>query len=330
MICVLGDIHFRDDKDYFRSTCESFLDWFKNWSYNSLENTLILAGDLVEKNLLTGVVTDYLERFSNYSRFKEIHIVVGNHDLKKVNDIPQLSYEFYSQKKNIRFYKEISEIEIEDKRILLLPYYKGLNDKGLSMRDFYSNLYQDSEYQKHYDLVVGHVLEPSVSPDTAVDCISNLEKLDCTRVCLGHVHTKDSNPSLYLGSVFAGKKNENGSRTYLIIDKDVYREEKLPLFNEFLTVVYPQSLPRSKALNPIYTILNCNNETTAKELYKNVYIRNVVSSLEDEDSSSSEFDRDFNSVKNLDISALFTTFLQDPKRSIPLEVQKMCKPLLTI
>ena len=91
----LGDIHFRDDKEYFRATSEEFLNWYKDWELNIEENYLFLLGDLVESALLTGTVADFLEKFAVYSKFKEVHICVGNHDIRKFNDENQLAYEFY-------------------------------------------------------------------------------------------------------------------------------------------------------------------------------------------------------------------------------------------
>ena len=92
-ICILGDIHFRDDKPYFVETCEKFLDWYNNDSFNSKDNDLILLGDLVERPTLSGRVAEFLERFYNYTKFRSIHIVVGNHDLKRHFGVEQLAYD---------------------------------------------------------------------------------------------------------------------------------------------------------------------------------------------------------------------------------------------
>ena len=102
MIAILGDIHFSSSKDYFIATCESFLSWFKSWKVNSSENSLILAGDIVQSSINGGIVIDFLERFYTYSRFKEIHIVVGNHDCKISDGRSQLAYEFYKNNPDVQ------------------------------------------------------------------------------------------------------------------------------------------------------------------------------------------------------------------------------------
>ena len=83
MIACLGDIHFRADKPYFIKICNDFIDWFTTWDYNNSSNTLILAGDLTEFNVNSGLVIDFLERFYISYKFKAIHICVGNHEKKK-------------------------------------------------------------------------------------------------------------------------------------------------------------------------------------------------------------------------------------------------------
>ena len=186
----LGDIHFRDDKEYFRATSEEFLNWYKDWELNIEENYLFLLGDLVESALLTGTVADFLEKFAVYSKFKEVHICVGNHDIRKFNDENQLAYEFYRNKENFHVYDEISKVEVEGKKFLMLPYFKGTNFYGYTMSDYYGNLYKDEVYKEHFDAVLGHFNEESIIFGSSSDCVKNLEKLDSDRIILGHIHTR--------------------------------------------------------------------------------------------------------------------------------------------
>ena len=105
MICILGDIHFNSSKSFYRDICESFLEWYEDWEYNSSSNTLILAGDLVESAANAGIVIDWLTRFLDHSKFKHIHICVGNHDKKIISDVPQLAYEFYKSSSKVSVYE---------------------------------------------------------------------------------------------------------------------------------------------------------------------------------------------------------------------------------
>ena len=311
MICILGDIHFNASKDYFRATCEAFLEWFNNWKLNYPSNILILAGDLVQDSVNGGVVVRYLERFFQYSRFKEVHVVVGNHDLKKVHNISQLAYDFYRDKPNFYVYDSITEVVLDTKKFLMLPYFTGLNSDGLSMSELYSNIHTNPAFSNDYDAVVGHVCGEDTSFPGAADCIKNLDKLS-GRVCLGHIHTRFTNPSRYLGSIYAGNKTENDdTRAAWVLKEDgSWYEDKLPVFNEFLTVTYPEKLPVSKAIVPIYTVLNCASENNAIQHYGKIYIRRTT--LADKDIRSAKNandDQNISNIRNLSTKQLFKEFI---------------------
>ena len=62
-IAILGDIHFTSRKKYFTDVCYYFLDWYLNWPTNNNNNSLILAGDLVDSHVNGGIVIDLLEKF---------------------------------------------------------------------------------------------------------------------------------------------------------------------------------------------------------------------------------------------------------------------------
>jgi hypothetical protein len=329
MICVLGDLHLRSDKDYFIETCKKFISWFSTWKYNTKGNNLILAGDLVEQAAPGGLTISFLEQFINASRFDSVHICVGNHDEKKINCISQLAYEFLNEKPNVFIYKKATEICIENKKILVLPYYVGINELGLVMNEYYSSLYKNRAFRGNHDLIVGHFAGEDCSFAGAPDCIQNLDKLK-GRLCLGHIHVRDANPSRYIGSVFACRKNENDStRAAWILGDDDVIEDRLPMFNEFLTVSYPNPLPSSNALVPIYTISNCGNESTAKSLYGDIFIRKITASSEDVSLAKKEFlERQFLSIKDINMLDLFKDFLSSRETPFSTEVVKECNSAL--
>lgn len=331
MIVILGDIHFRDDKDYFCQICEKFLEWFDTWELNTPENTLLLAGDLVERNLLTGKVADYLERFAKYSKFQAVHVCVGNHDLKTVYNEAQLAYEFYRNKDTFHLYTEITPITVEGQRILILPYYTGQNPQGLTMPEFYSNLWRNPVYNMvSWDLVLGHFSAPDTGFGSQVDVIDNLEKLDVKKVCLGHIHTRFADPGKYIGSVFAGKKGENDPSRAAWYFADGWKEYRLPKFNEFLEVSYPDPLPRTDALVPIYTVLNCANELIAREKYGNIALRKTTPAASDFSKQTLvNFDDRFLSIKNMKQDELFRAFIQE-NPDLPSDVIIECKEALGI
>lgn len=327
MIAILGDIHFSSSRPWFIDVSKAFLKWFKEWEVNNSNNTLILVGDLVHVCLNGGLVISFLEEFVNSSNFKEIHICVGNHDKKKQDGIDQLAYEFYKIKPNIHIYEEITAVDIEDNKILFLPYYVGLNKYNLPMNEYYSNLYRDSNWNNvHYNLIVGHCAMEDASFRGNPDCILNLDKLNPDRICLGHIHTRFVNPNVYIGSIFANRRNENDyNRAAWILDNKVWKEEKLPTFCEFDVVSYPEELPKTTALVPIYTILNCSSEALAKKKYGDVHIRKVTKDTYDINfSKQSDKSRKFNSIKDMNIKQLFNSFVSEQTPPLSTNVIDTC------
>lgn len=329
-ICILGDLHFRSDRDFFIQVCEEFLKWFKAWDKNAPSNELVLAGDLVESATSPGGLTiSFLERFYQSSRFNKIHICVGNHDLKKINSISQLAYDFFEYKENIVIYRVATETTIASKKALILPYFSGLNEYNQTLAEYYSSIPDNPRFSNDYDLVVGHFSGSDASFPGATDCVQNLEKFS-GRICLGHIHTRTTNPQRYLGSIFAGRKNENDyTRSAWILENDTWYEDQLPLFNEFLTVTYPEDLPKSKALIPIYTVLNCGSEALAKQKYRDICIRRVSSEFEEQSVKSTlDLDRQFSSIRDLDTKALFEEFIKTQDPPLSDAVIEDCKNLM--
>ena len=331
MIAILGDIHFSSLRDYFTEASAQFIKWFTSWEKNRKGNNLILAGDLVQNALNGGVVVSYLEEFYTSSRFDHIYIVVGNHDLKKVNGIDQLAYSFYSLKDNVSIYTEPTEVVIENKRVLMLPYFDDVDKKGRSMAELYSSIYKGTEFSNKYDLVVGHFAGRDASFPGSVDCIENLEKINTKKLCLGHIHTRMTDPKKYIGSVFANRKGEeDNTRAAWILDGDTWYEDRLPVFVEFLEVTYPNSLPSSGALVPVYTVLNCSSEALAKSLYGDIYIRRVKADLNDSPLKHREFQDIFSSTKHTDIETLFNKFISIKTPPLDPAVEEKCREALLV
>lgn len=330
MVVFMGDIHLRDDKEYFKIICMNFLDWYKSWELNRPGNSLVLAGDLVENALLTGTVADYLEKFAMYSRFDGVYVCVGNHDIRKVNDANQLAYEFLKNKPTFHIYEEVSEIDVDGRKGLLLPYFKGVNYFGQTMGEYYGSLWNNPRFQKHYDFVLGHFNDESIVFGGELDVVRNLDKLDAGRILLGHIHTRYIRPDRYIGSVFACKKGENdSSRAVQILDDEGWREEPLPVFNEFINVTYPDRLPKSKCQVPIYTILNCGSESVARSKYGNVFIKKVTSNLVDSTVRRRvSWDSGFETIKNLNMMDMFDEFAKIQNPPLSQDVIDECKGYL--
>ena len=165
------------------------------------------------------------------------------------------------------------------------------------------------------------------------DCVSKISEIKTKKLILGHIHTRFVTPEVYIGSVFACKKNENdNTRCAFIYENNVWKQESLPKFIEFLSVLYPNSLPKSDALTPVYTILNCNSEEVALQKYGFINIKRVTLDLVESTTSkkADNMDRQFSSVKELNISDLLTSFFKTQDPPYDMDVEEECKSLLKV
>jgi predicted phosphodiesterase len=325
MIAILGDIHFNSSKDYWIEVSLQFLKWFENWQYNNSNNELILAGDLVHSSVNGGVVISFLEKLANASRFAKIHIVVGNHDIKRRDGIVQLAYEFLRERDNVLIYDRMQVATIQSRRVLMMPHYIP-EQRETVMKMAYSNAYK--VYADHYDLVVGHFLESSVFYGGS-DSIENLSKLDAKHLCLGHVHNR-VDPRIYIGSVFPCRHTETDTRraAWILLDDTACTkiEDPLPIFCEFASIRYPEAIPATAALVPIYTITNCASEAAARSVYKNIYIRKVITGLGAAQSSMTDIEN--TAEEELNAYQLFTEFLKLQSPPLERSVVSLCRPML--
>ena len=215
---------------------------------------------------------------------------------------------------------------------MFLPYYTGVNSLGLSMHDYYSEIYKNEEYSEHYDFVVGHVGGPDALFEGSNDCISNLDKINTDRLCFGHIHTRSSNPSRYIGSVYACKKNENDdTRAAWLFDPLTKRwsEDLLPVFAKFIPVVYPEDLPTTNAVVPIYTILNCTSKELAKKRYGNIRLRKVVSTDYEVIGSGGDDISPTSTTRSMSLKDLFRDFTATQSPPLDDTVLKKCETLLS-
>lgn len=324
MLVVLGDIHFSSSRDYFVAVSEAFLKWFKDWQHNTSGNELLLLGDIVHSSVNSGIVIDFVERMWKSSNFDCIHIIPGNHDLKRVDGVDQLAYEFLRNKPDVRLYDRAVVANIQGLSVLLMPHYIPKANEPL-MLDYYSHAYE--YFTAEYDLVAGHFMEEGMSFGTT-DAVFNLHKLNTKHICLGHLHTR-ANPEIYVGSVYPNRTNENDySRAAVLFEKDAMglvtrREELLPTFCEFITVQYPEELPTTKALVPIYTITNCVGERLVKLKYGDVFIRKVMQGLDIPKKTELSVERSA-SAQSLNARELFDKFMRSQEPPLDRRVATLC------
>lgn len=324
MVVLLGDTHLSSAKPYFREISERMVEWIKTWEFNSPEHDLVLLGDLVDSAVNGGLVMKYLDEMITSLKFRSVHIVKGNHDYKKVDGVEQLAYEYLKSARfhNVHIYEELTEATIGGLRFLLMPYYSRTTDEP-SMVDTYSNVWRT--HKGPYDVVVGHFADEKFPFGS--DTVQNVEKINTTHICLGHIHTR-VDPRIYIGSMYPCNVSEGKTnRAAWIFDERGNRsEELLPEFARFSYVKYPEDLPESEALVNIYSIYGAT-EQVARSKYGDIYIRKTISSLEEKKAEDQEVEK-ISGFSDLNQKDLFREFVKSRGTPMDRRVFTKCLSLL--
>lgn len=247
---IFGDIHFSSLQPWRLPLGDAFLAWFESLQVPKGSSALFL-GDYCDGALLPGNEIAQLNKLADISadKFDTVYLLVGNHDLKLIKDVPQLSFEFLGQKDNITILREPAEIlNIQGLRILSLPHYNYRSDLP-PMHEYYKDLPQSIRDQQ-YDIIVGHFSDASAM---TFGNLVDLSYLKASHVVLGHEHIRSS--SHYTGSIFPCKISENISpkpRAIWVFEKTanssvIKKELELPCFGEYKVAEYPKPLPSSNA-----------------------------------------------------------------------------------
>jgi len=109
----VADLHIKE-KEIYRNASFKFLNWLSD---NYLNDEIILGGDLFDASSINHDIVSEVTRI--LKQFRKIHIVTGNHDYSKRLSNILLSLQHHE---NIFVYDKETEIIIEGKKCLMLPY----------------------------------------------------------------------------------------------------------------------------------------------------------------------------------------------------------------
>jgi hypothetical protein len=188
-LAIIGDIHLG-----FRNNHQEYLrfqsDWFKNelMSLDGIQHYFFL-GDIFDSRtslspLIINTARELFGQLSKKSPDISIHIILGNHDLfyrnhKNVHSLGILE----DLGDNIKVYDKASEITIDDKKILLLPWITK-DDKD----DVHVMLAKNK-----YNICMGHLEINGFEKSRGCiehEGMSNSIFANCEHVFSGHFHLR--------------------------------------------------------------------------------------------------------------------------------------------
>lgn len=320
---VVGDIHLQD-KEPKKSQSLDFLEWLFNQEFNNKENILLILGDLCEINASFEMFGEYVNFFTNKSKFKKIICLQGNHDA--VNQSTILS--IFKPLKNVEVITEYTSYEIENIKCLFLPHYNHEGTKKDSMIDCYSNLYKEFE-DVSFDYGFAHI-EDETEHFSKKFC--DTSKLNVKTWMNGHIHVPTiQNGGHYLGSPILNSFTESGKTPYIAsinLENKEYELIEVPKFLEYYEVTYPEKLPKIDTKYALFLVRDSiDKETTieeyskqAEELGYKFYTRRILSkkSVSDIDSN----------VENVDNICTFDVFAKE--KEISDDIADICKEIIKL
>lgn len=262
-IFLISDIHFGLQNK------TSIYAMQKNYFYNfllpmtSTNDYLFILGDVFENRTMIDIkiLHDvYFEIFSVLSKsFKEIHILVGNHDMynKNTNDITLLDFLIFD---NVHIHKEEFLKEVQNQKYLFVPFY---HDKNLEKEILKRNKDKDYICLMHTE-ISGFYYTKNIIVD---DKLGNNKSFysGYKQIYSGHFHIRQNSDNItYIGSPYHLNRNDIGNKkgVHILYELDGELVEQFienDYSPEFLVYNYDE-------------VLELYNKNLIEKIFKNNYI----------------------------------------------------------
>jgi len=274
----VGDLHIKESILYRNATFK-----FLNWLLEKYKNeTIIQLGDLFNSSSINhDIVNDTLNILK---QFKDFRIISGNHDQsKRMSNI----LKSFNHQENITVYEKETEVEIENKKCLMLPYQ-------------YDTKYY-SELTGTYDFIFTHITPKEESFGGEYTDISKLNG----KKIYGHIHLKRDYPDAYIIGVPVITRNLEMNNPIIEITKDnQIKEIATPIFFNIVDLEYGQEMSNKDWL---YNIKQAPSVKSVYEKYPAINIRDDGIEILYK-SNGNEIS--LNSLEN-DLKFLFKTFCEE-------------------
>lgn len=295
-LIIISDLHIKRKEPYL-SAAKQFLNWVLE---NYPDDEIVQLGDLFDSSTIhSSVLYDIIDILR---KFKKIHIITGNHDqsYRAGNILEPL--EHYD---NISVYNDITEIEIENNKCLMVPY----------MYDY--KKYQDTLEGK-YDFVFLHLMPTEFQfADEGV----TFNKIKGNFIW-GHHHIQEnwidsnSNAHCILGVPISTRHLEDQDHRILKITDGKIENIKVPNYFKFETIRYGET---PVSTNNIINVIDAPNRKLVFEKYKDYYIREAGIKLLRTSNTEETFKKEFEGGNILDKFKQYSS-----EKALSMEVSECC------
>ena len=187
-IFIISDLHFGMRANSIE-WLEIQTDYFDNFFFPLLKekakphDILFVLGDVFDNRqnvqiLVQHTVINLFEKLSKI--FKEIHVIVGNHDIFRKGSTEISSLSCIKHIPGIYVHSEVKNIKIDGKSIILMPWQVSHEDEETNL-----NLYSGSDYLFCHSEIQGVYLNRKVQNDKGME----LDRFKgYGKVYSGHIH----------------------------------------------------------------------------------------------------------------------------------------------
>ena len=271
-VALIADLHIgvkKSDQCFQQSQLAFFKDQLVPDLKEDNIDTIIVCGDVYDTRQTINVHTEnvVLDLFKNVLKDFTVHIIVGNHDIYHTTTTEVNSLKSLNLLPNVTVYEKPTEIELDGKKCLMLPWIT-------KNEDFSSIVTKKYEYCfAHLDIVGFNMGMRNMSTD-GIDGADIIKKVKYTFT--GHYHTrshkefKNGAEITYIGSPYQITRADRGEdRGYIILDTDDglfewKTNEMSMIFTKYVYPIVDKSKTKGNQVD-IEIPFNMQNET--KKIY---------------------------------------------------------------
>ena len=279
-------------------------------------NTLLVLGDIYDtrENINVLIQTKVLELFGKTLKDFNIIIILGNHDSFFNDSNSSNSLKPLALLPNVKVYEEKELIEIENKKILLVPWVIDINS--------FSNELEESIDK--YDIIFGHLstIGFNMGGGIASDGINpKLFLSKAKKTFLGHFHSRSKktiagNTIQYIGAPYELTKiDENEPKGAMILDLNTlnYFFINNTVSIKHKTFIYPQIPLEEEVYNNKITVFMTSEENLDGNKVDK-YIKNIEEYKPAYDIKIELFQnkieiKNFSEISNITIDKMFKQYL---------------------
>lgn len=316
-ICLLADLHFgvhKADTNFMNSQ----MDFYKNQLVPELNKKsitdIIILGDVFDSRntLNVNVINEVIDLFKNYLNKFNIKIIVGNHDSYLSTDINVNSLKILELLDNITVYHEPTEINLNGKSSLMLPWITDYTTVENTITKSYDYCFCHAD-------IIGFNMGGGRLSETGIYAKTLLNKFN--HVFSGHYHdgitrTFELNKTIsYIGAPYQLTRiDRDQPRGYRILNTDT---DELTLIEnqvsaKYIKVTYPDVNTNLIKNNIVDLVIPAEfNKETKKidTLFKSLMDQNPLQSI-DVQYLQEETPDIIDIPNNLNIISMFNSYLE--------------------